>query len=418
MEMDNERRMLYRRALEALRNGVPNRQAVGVLGTNQPEVEARFQERLEAVGGSVREGRQVPGILVAGGFGAGKSHLLDYLDHQASSRNFVTSRVVISKETPLFDPCKTVAAAIDNAVLPGLSGEAIREIASRLRPGSGEYRDFSNWVNDQENGLSPLFATTVLLHEQLNNDPELVDEITRFWAGERLSVSRVRQGLKELGRSGKFSPATVKVKDLAMQRLVFLSRMILAAGYSGWVWLLDEVELVGRYSLLQRGRSYAELARLMGRVKKEGVPGLLVVAAITDDFGLAVLQEKGDRETVGARLRAKGTEEDLSIAGRAETGMRLIEREAMILRPPTEATLRESYSRLREVYGLAYGWTPTEIPWAAAATTRRMRSYVRRWVNEWDLRRLYPGAEVGAEEELELRVSYVEEEILEEEDGA
>ena len=29
----------------------------------------------------------------------------------------------------------------------------------------------------------------------------------------------------------------------------------------GWLLLFDEVELIGRYTLLQRGRSYAELAR-------------------------------------------------------------------------------------------------------------------------------------------------------------
>lgn len=35
-----------RRALEALRNGVPNRDAVTALGCNQPEVERRFDAQL------------------------------------------------------------------------------------------------------------------------------------------------------------------------------------------------------------------------------------------------------------------------------------------------------------------------------------------------------------------------------------
>jgi hypothetical protein len=43
-----------------------------------------------------------------------------------------------------------------------------------------------------------------------------------------------------------------------------------------------------------------------------------------------------------------------------------------------------------------------------------MRSYVRRWVNEWDLRRLYPGAELAPEEELEMRPTYEQDESLEE----
>ena len=44
---------------------------------------------------------------------------------------------------------------------------------------------------------------------------------------------------------------------------------------------------------------------------------------------------------------------------------------------------------------------------------RRMRSYVRRWINEWDLKRLYPGAEVLTEEEQEMRPTYVQDEYLE-----
>ena len=37
----------YRRALEALRSGVPNADAVRVLGSNQANVEQLFLERLE-----------------------------------------------------------------------------------------------------------------------------------------------------------------------------------------------------------------------------------------------------------------------------------------------------------------------------------------------------------------------------------
>jgi hypothetical protein len=72
----------------------------------------------------------------------------------------------------------------------------------------------------------------------------------------------------------------------------------------------------------------------MGQVEGEACPGLLAVAAITDDFSLAVLEEKRDREVVGTRFRTKETDEYTTLAGRAETGMRLIEREALMLEAP------------------------------------------------------------------------------------
>ena len=49
------------------------------------------------------------------------------------------------------------------------------------------------------------------------------------------------------------------------QKLRFVLELIKAAGYNGWVILLDEIELVANYSVLQRARSYAELARWDGK---------------------------------------------------------------------------------------------------------------------------------------------------------
>jgi hypothetical protein len=404
----------YRRALEALRNGVPNRDAVGVLGSNQREVESVFLQKLIAVKSSSDDGKQVPGLLISGDFGAGKSHLLDYLEYLAVDKNFVCSRIVISKETPLFDPAKVYLTAIDGAVGPGINGEAIREIASRLEHDTQSYGEFFAWANSPASALSPLFTASLLLHEKLHNDPDLVNQITNFWSGERLAISRIRQGLKQINCSEMFALKPVKIKELALQRFIFASRLILAAGYSGWVLLIDEVELVGRYSLLQRGKSYAELARWMGKIKGEVYPGLTAVAAITDDFALAVLQEKSDRDIVGPRLRAKETDEYVALAGRAEAGMRLIERDAMTLRKPDQSTLAKTYQQLKEIHAKAYGWDPPDIPISLTAMTRQMRSYVRRWINEWDLRRLYPDAEVCTEEEPELKSNYEEDEALEE----
>ena len=91
--------LAYRLALEALRNGVPNREAVRIMGCNQPMTETRFNEMLTGAG----ESNNSVGMLVSGDFGSGKSHLLAHLEHQALSQNFICSKVVISKETPLYD---------------------------------------------------------------------------------------------------------------------------------------------------------------------------------------------------------------------------------------------------------------------------------------------------------------------------
>ena len=87
---------------------------------------------------------------------------------------------------------------------------------------------------------------------------------------------------------------------------------MVAAGYSGWVLLVDEVELIGRYSLKQRARSYAELARWMGKLEKVSYPGLSTAFALTADFSSFVLEGRNDVERIPGRLRASEPPADLS----------------------------------------------------------------------------------------------------------
>ena len=177
-----------------------------------------------------------------------------------------------------------------------------------------------------------------------------------------------------------------------MQRLRFAAKLLAAAGYPGWVVLFDEVELIGRYSLQQRAKSYAELARWVRG--EHGAPGLPIAAvlAMTDDFEAAVLSDKNDRELVPARVRAKETSEAGELAARAETGMRIIEADMTLLTPPDAAELDAAYARLKELHGVAFGWAPPDVPGLERLGATRMRQYVRAWINEWDLVRLDPDA--------------------------
>lgn len=188
--MDLDDHVKARRAIEALRAGVPNRDAVIALGCAQPEIERQF--RLQLLLSQDPEGRPAArhGMLIEGGFGSGKSHLLEFLQYIALGERFVCSKVVIGKETPLHDPVKLFRSAIESAVLPdGRRGDAITEIATELDPRAGGTCTPQEFVGRSSDGLNARFGATLYLYTHLERSEDgLGDSIVRFWSGDKLGL--------------------------------------------------------------------------------------------------------------------------------------------------------------------------------------------------------------------------------------
>ena len=69
---DENNPLTCRRALEGLRNGVPNEAAVKILGCHQPQAESQFQALLSRAMKQDEPPSGALGMLVAGDFGTGK----------------------------------------------------------------------------------------------------------------------------------------------------------------------------------------------------------------------------------------------------------------------------------------------------------------------------------------------------------
>ena len=402
-------RLTCRRAIEALRNGVPNREAVRILGSTQPQAEGKFQQLMERAAAGAR-GRR--GLLISGDFGTGKSHLLEHFEHLALDANFVCSRVAVSKETPFYDLGKMFRSAADNGAIPGgRVGAMVDEIGTRLSgPQAAGYARFFQWANAADNGLHRIFPATLMVHERLP-DQEVCNAIRWFWSGDKLAVGDVKRGLRQIQQQGAYTFRAPKLKELPPQRLRFVLEMVKAAGYRGWVVLIDELELIGSYSLLQRARSYAELARWMGDADG-AYAGLVVAAAITEDFAEALLEQRQDRTKAPDRLRERGEEQ---AAKWAEKGMRWLDSRHTPLHEVSEGAVEGAVEKIRDIYRVAYDWSPppaTAPAEGGAGYQKRMRYKVRSAITAWDLQRLYPDSRPEMESE-EYHTPYTENPDLE-----
>lgn len=380
-------RLAARRAIEALRTGVPSRDAVAALGSGQSEIEDRVDTLLDGVG-TVRSGSR--GLLLGGGFGAGKSHLLEHLAHLALDQGFAVSRIVISKETPLHDPAKVLRAAVESAVTDSSAGGAVGDAAASLDPGSPAFAEFLRWAGSSGSPVDERFALTLSLLPRVQvGDEDFAESILRFWSGDRIGVAELRRQAKQAGEARPALPAA-PARELAVQRFRFLARLFVAAGYRGWLLIFDEVELIGRYTLLQRAKSYAELAGWLKPDPDDPAGPLATLIAMTDDFDAAVLTAKNDRDSIPAKLRAKQSSQWDAVAARAEVGMRLIERDMTLLDQPDDEELDRAYQRLKSLHSEAFTWDAPDVSGLERLGATRMRQYVRAWINEWDLTRLDP----------------------------
>jgi len=383
------------RAVESLRTGVPNTMAVSLLGCDQPKITKNFESLLHDVSGGTTVVGEHAGMLIKGGFGSGKSHTLAFLSDIALRSGYVTSRISINKETPLSDPDKLFRVLSDSAVLPDRAGIGLFEAGQRLVADSKAYRDLENWTNNRD-GLDGRFAACLKLFRLARRDYEARDQIIRFWSGDQVGVHWLRGRLKEVGAPVTGILRTAILRELGRQRAQFASRLLRTVGYRGWVWLVDEVELIGSYSLLQRMRSYSEIGRMMKQNSDLDCPGVLSVLAITDDFE-SVIQGKQDLTTMPSYFAEQCQMRSANPEHNPKIGINAIQTAGVLLDKLRTNEADELHKKLRDLYRAAYKWDPPKTVSTARMSSTTVRQMIKHWITTWDLQRLLPGVKANVE---------------------
>jgi len=146
----------------------------------------------------------------------------------------------------------------------------------------------------------------------------------------------------------------------------------------------------------------------MGKLQGQHIPGLVTVFAIMSNFESYILEERNDLEVVPSKLRDKGSED---LARYAERGMRIIQREKVRLKAPDVQVIQQTCEKVRAIHAEAYDWQPPLLSVERLGITS-MREYVKRWITEWDLKRLDPSYTVQIEKTA-LDQNYSEDTALE-----
>lgn len=386
--MSSDSTLMARRAVEALRAGVPNRDAARHLPVFQGDITQKFTETLWEIQQAPASDVVPRSMALAGAFGSGKSHVLAYLRHLAIDNNFVCSHVVISKETPLFDPLKLVRAAAETAAVSETAGRAVPELLFAGALDQERFAGLFRWVCEQPELGDRIAPLLKIIDEHPAGGEEFLDQIAWEWSGYPMKVSAIRSALREIGRQVEYRVKTLPQRGLGMHLWRFLPHLFQAAGYGGWVLLLDEVELMLRYSKLQRAKSYAQIARLAGIAKDYKMSGFLPVYAVTDDFWATAEGEKRDSE-LAEWLRERGTPGDVELARDAEAGMKILKR-AKLLRAARREEFAELKERVRKLHSLAFRWEAPSIGNGEALSSRSIREHIKSWITRWDLLLLYP----------------------------
>ena len=102
-----------RQIIEALRTGVPTREVIELLSSGQVELETKFTTFLKQKKQGVKTSSN--GFVFFGGFGTGKSHVLEAFSKKALDENFVVSRATISQNVKLGTPTDIIKSLLSQS---------------------------------------------------------------------------------------------------------------------------------------------------------------------------------------------------------------------------------------------------------------------------------------------------------------
>jgi hypothetical protein len=386
-----------RRIVEALRFGVPTHDSVSALGSGQTRLEHQFEQLIRNV--AINSTVSPPGFVFNGGFGTGKSHLLESLEAGAVRDGYVVSRATISKGLPLHETIRVVYDLITATKVSGFEEDFLMtRLDSALFDLNTDLSGLRRWTkqNVSEGRLAPIFLAIVSALQNVNEPTAKIKNnlarIVDYLSGATVTAPGIRLAIQQIAPHATDVRAP-KAAERPWQTIAFLSRLFQTLGHRGWIVLFDELELMRLQGPVARAKAYAELARWFGLDDDTQINGLGVVGCITPDYFEAYIDAYSQlspmcRDALEAPRKLLASVANAHLAPLAELGMTLIERQQTnACRQTVGADLEAVQARIKPIYEAAYNVTIPKHAVRKSDGKQGMRPVIRRWMLLWDLHR-------------------------------
>lgn len=329
-----------RHVIEALRSGIPSRAVGQYFSEARPGIMKEISGHLD----ETCETGKSKGMIIAGKYGEGKTHLLNTVFSMAHSNNMVVSYLSLSKETPFDKLYLVYQKLVNNTFLPKRVQPGFTQILEKMTPGSPAANELLLYVakhleTDKLYYLLRAYLNTEDLDEKFMLQADL--------EGDFIANVLLKQIYRRIyNERVKYNVNFSKTKHCG-DYFSFLSRLFRLMGYNGWVILIDETELIGRLSKKARLNAYRNMAQFL--LPDERLEGIYTLFALGASYTEDVIETKHDYEN----LEEIYPEQQEPI----RTVLNLITR-AQQLAPLTDSEIREVLKKIQVFHGRAYDWNP------------------------------------------------------------
>lgn len=393
-----------RHVIEALRSGIPSRAVGEYFSEARPGMIKEISGHLDETCETGKSG----GMIIAGKYGEGKTHLLNTAFSLAHSNNMVVSYLSLSKETPFDKLYLVYQKLVNNTFLPRRVQPGFTQVLEKMTPGSTAANELLIYAAKHLE-TDKLYY---LLRSYLNTeDQEEKFMLQADLEGDFIANAPLKQIYRRIyNERVKYNVNFSKTKH-CRDYFAFLSRMFRQMGYNGWVILIDETELIGRLSKKARLNAYRNMADFL--LPNDRLEGVYTLFALGASYAEDVIEAKHEYENL-EELYPEQPEP-------MQTVLNLIIR-AQQLNPLTDSEIREVLKKIQVFHGRAYDWNPDVSIDAILAATQSggylLRTKLRAAIEFLD--QLYQYGEAGNTRINELGQETFEEDVpsLEEFDGA